>query len=156
MGWMNMPVAWVVQSVATRARSVSSNQTGSGAGANMSGAAGGTGLCLTANTSLFIFKEDNFVRKWAKRITEWVPFEYLILLTIMANCVVLALETHLPKEDKTPLATKLEKTEPVFLAIFCFEAVLKIIAQGMVLHPRSYLRNGWNILDFVVVVTGLV
>ena len=74
----------------------------------------------------------------------------------MANCVVLALETHLPKEDKTPLATKLEKTEPVFLAIFCFEAVLKIIAQGMVLHPRSYLRNGWNILDFVVVVTGLV
>ena len=89
-------------------------------------------------------------------LSPYYVLQYLILLTIMANCVVLALETHLPKEDKTPLATKLEKTEPVFLAIFCFEAVLKIIAQGMVLHPRSYLRNGWNILDFVVVVTGLV
>ena len=43
----------------------------------MSGAAGGgdAGICFTANKSLFIFKEDNFMRKWAKRITEWVPFE---------------------------------------------------------------------------------
>ncbi|XP_063720723.1 voltage-dependent calcium channel type A subunit alpha-1-like isoform X3 [Symsagittifera roscoffensis] len=142
--------------VASRARSISSNQTGSGhGGANMSGNTGAAN-CLTANNSLFIFQEDNFIRKWAKRITEWVPFEYLILLTIMANCVVLALETHLPKDDKTPLAKKLEKTESVFLAIFCIEAVLKIIAQGLLLHPRSYLRNGWNILDFVVVVTGFI
>ncbi|XP_075248147.1 voltage-dependent calcium channel type A subunit alpha-1-like isoform X4 [Convolutriloba macropyga] len=146
-----------LQNVASRARSISSNQTGSGAGGagNMSGNTGAVS-CLTANTSLFIFQEDNFIRKWAKRITEWVPFEYLILLTIMANCVVLALETHLPKDDKTPLAKKLEKTESVFLAIFCIEAVLKIIAQGLLLHPRSYLRNGWNILDFVVVVTGFI
>lgn len=35
------------------------------------------------------------------------PFEYMILLTIIANCVVLALEQHLPGEDKTPMAKRL-------------------------------------------------
>lgn len=40
------------------------------------------------------------------------------------------------------------------MGIFCVEALLKIMAFGFVLHPGSYLRNGWNILDFVVVVVG--
>ncbi|TRY66752.1 hypothetical protein DNTS_028791 [Danionella cerebrum] len=32
--------------------------------------------CFTVNRSLFIFSEDNFVRKYAKKITEWpYPFE---------------------------------------------------------------------------------
>ena len=37
------------------------------------------------------------------------PFEYAVLLTIIANCIVLALEEHLPGGDKTPLARKLVK-----------------------------------------------
>lgn len=27
--------------------------------------------CFTVNRSLFIFREDNLIRKYAKRITEW-------------------------------------------------------------------------------------
>ena len=27
--------------------------------------------CFTVNRSLFIFREDNVIRKYAKRITEW-------------------------------------------------------------------------------------
>ena len=37
----------------------------------------------------------------------FTPFEYMVLLTIIANCIVLALEEHLPEKDKTPLAEKL-------------------------------------------------
>ncbi|CAG9865175.1 unnamed protein product [Phyllotreta striolata] len=84
------------------------------------------------------------------------PFEYAVLLTIIANCVVLALEEHLPFQDKTMLAQKLEKTENYFLGIFCVEASLKILALGFVLHRGSYLRNVWNIMDFFVVLTGLL
>ncbi|CAN0379712.1 unnamed protein product [Lampetra planeri] len=80
----------------------------------------------------------------------------MILTTIIANCIVLALEQHLPDEDKTPLSKKLEETEPYFIAIFCFEAGIKILALGFLLHKGSYLRNGWNVMDFVVVVTGLL
>lgn len=35
------------------------------------------------------------------------PFEYLILATIIANCIVLALEQHLPANDKTPMSERL-------------------------------------------------
>ncbi|XP_037643602.1 voltage-dependent R-type calcium channel subunit alpha-1E isoform X6 [Sebastes umbrosus] len=112
--------------------------------------------CLTVNRSLFIFAEDNIIRKTARRIIEWPPFEYMILATITANCVVLALEQHLPGEDKTPMAKRLEKTEPYFIGIFCFEAGIKLLALGFVFHKGSYLRNGWNVMDFIVVLSGIM
>jgi hypothetical protein len=58
-------------------------------------------------TSLFILSEENIIRRYTKFIIEWPPFEYAVLLTIIANCVVLALEEHLPNGDKTILALKL-------------------------------------------------
>eukprot|EP00062_Callorhinchus_milii_P011414 gi/632957387/ref/XP_007894449.1/ PREDICTED: voltage-dependent N-type calcium channel subunit alpha-1B [Callorhinchus milii] len=112
--------------------------------------------CFTLNRSLFIFSEDNVIRKYAKRITEWPPFEYMILATIIANCIVLALEQHLPDGDKTPMSERLDDTEPYFIGIFCFEAGIKIIALGFAFHKGSYLRNGWNVMDFVVVLTGIL
>uniref|UniRef100_A0A3P9KIY7 Calcium channel, voltage-dependent, R type, alpha 1E subunit b n=1 Tax=Oryzias latipes TaxID=8090 RepID=A0A3P9KIY7_ORYLA len=117
--------------------------------------------CLTVNRSLFIFAEDNIIRKYAKlvlflNLLVFTPFEYMILATITANCVVLALEQHLPGEDKTPMAKKLEKTEPYFIGIFCFEAGIKLLALGFVFHKGSYLRNGWNVMDFIVVLSGIL
>uniref|UniRef100_A0A8D2NVY3 Voltage-dependent N-type calcium channel subunit alpha n=1 Tax=Zosterops lateralis melanops TaxID=1220523 RepID=A0A8D2NVY3_ZOSLA len=76
--------------------------------------------------------------------------------TIIANCIVLALEQHLPDGDKTPMSERLDDTEPYFIGIFCFEAGIKIIALGFVFHKGSYLRNGWNVMDFVVVLTGIL
>lgn len=58
-------------------------------------------------TSLFILSEENPIRRYTKFIIEWPPFEYAVLMTIIANCVVLALEEHLPNGDKTILALKL-------------------------------------------------
>ncbi|XP_064213761.1 cacophony A isoform X8 [Tribolium castaneum] len=126
-------------------------QTGAGAADTMGGAsaAGGQGP-----SSLFLFSEENPIRRHTRFIIEWPPFEYAVLLTIIANCVVLALEEHLPNHDKTLLAQKLEATEVYFLGIFCVEASLKILALGFVLHRGSYLRNIWNIMDFFVVLTG--
>nr|XP_026255373.1 voltage-dependent P/Q-type calcium channel subunit alpha-1A isoform X3 [Urocitellus parryii] len=112
--------------------------------------------CLTVNRSLFLFSEDNVVRKYAKKITEWPPFEYMILATIIANCIVLALEQHLPDDDKTPMSERLDDTESYFIGIFCFKAGIKIIALGFAFHKGSYLRNGWNVMDFVVVLTGIL
>ncbi|XP_043500318.1 voltage-dependent calcium channel type A subunit alpha-1 isoform X25 [Polistes fuscatus] len=128
-------------------------------GRDQGGGAGGSGGAQPKSkgtTSLFILSEDNCIRKHTRFIIEWPPFEYAVLLTIIANCVVLALEEHLPKQDKTILAQKLEATEIYFLGIFCVEASLKILALGFVLHRGSYLRNIWNIMDFFVVVTGFI
>ena len=107
-------------------------------------------------SALFLFAEDNFVRKQFKFIVDWPVFEYAVLVTIISNCVVLAMEEHLPGGDRTVMAIKLEETEPYFLGIFTVEMTVKILANGFCLHGGSYLRNIWNIMDFVVVVTGYI
>uniref|UniRef100_A0A8B9KR19 Calcium channel, voltage-dependent, R type, alpha 1E subunit a n=1 Tax=Astyanax mexicanus TaxID=7994 RepID=A0A8B9KR19_ASTMX len=52
--------------------------------------------------------------------------------------------------------TSREKTEPYFIGMFCFEAGIKIVALGFVFHKGSYLRNGWNVMDFIVVLSGIL
>lgn len=106
--------------------------------------------------ALFCLPEDNPVRFYCKKIVESKKFEYFILLTIAANCVVLMLEEPLPNGDTTDRNKQLEESEKYFVIIYCIEAATKIIANGFLLHKNAYLRNGWNILDFVVVVVGLV
>ncbi|XP_037540529.1 voltage-dependent L-type calcium channel subunit alpha-1D [Nematolebias whitei] len=48
-----------------------------------------------------------------------------------------------------------EQVEYIFLIIFTVETFLKILAYGLVMDPSSYIRNGWNLLDFVIVIVGL-
>jgi len=36
------------------------------------------------------------------------------------------------------------------------EMLLKIIALGFMFKPYSYMRDGWNVLDFTVVVMGWI
>ncbi|CAH2099003.1 unnamed protein product [Euphydryas editha] len=80
----------------------------------------------------------------------------MILTTIFANCVALAVYTPFPASDSNYTNWVLEKIEYIFLVIFTGECVMKIIAYGFVMHPGSYLRNGWNLLDFTIVVIGMV
>ncbi|KAK6305186.1 hypothetical protein J4Q44_G00239660 [Coregonus suidteri] len=54
------------------------------------------------------------------------------------------------------MSERLDDTEPYFIGIFCFEGGIKIIALGFAFHKGSYLRNGWNVMDFVVVLTGIL
>ncbi|XP_062707905.1 muscle calcium channel subunit alpha-1 isoform X1 [Aedes albopictus] len=106
--------------------------------------------------ALFCLTLKNPLRKLCIDIVEWKPFEYLILLTIFANCVALAVYTPFPNSDSNTTNAALEKIEYIFLVIFTAECVMKLIAYGFIMHPGSYLRNGWNILDFTIVVIGMI
>lgn len=44
----------------------------------------------------------------------------------------------------------------IFLAVYTFEAVLKIVAMGFVLNDNTYLRDLWNVLDFTIIVTAYI
>uniref|UniRef100_A0A8C7HVW8 Voltage-dependent L-type calcium channel subunit alpha n=1 Tax=Oncorhynchus kisutch TaxID=8019 RepID=A0A8C7HVW8_ONCKI len=105
--------------------------------------------------SLFFFTLNNPFRKACINIVEWKPFEIIILLTIFANCVALAVFLPMPEDDNNATNTSLESLEYIFLVIFTLECFLKIIAYGFVFHEGAYLRNAWNLLDFVIVFMGL-
>ncbi|XP_031641038.1 voltage-dependent calcium channel type D subunit alpha-1-like isoform X3 [Contarinia nasturtii] len=106
--------------------------------------------------ALFCLGLKNRIRKVCIEIVEWKTFEYIILLTIFANCIALAIFTPYPSGDSNITNTSLEKVEMIFMFIFTSECVMKIIAFGFVMHPGSYLRNGWNLLDFFIVVIGML
>jgi hypothetical protein len=38
--------------------------------------------------------------------------------------------------------------------IFLIEAVIRIIALGFIGHKYAYLRNPWNLMDFLIVISG--
>uniref|UniRef100_A0A672YQ23 Voltage-dependent L-type calcium channel subunit alpha n=1 Tax=Sphaeramia orbicularis TaxID=375764 RepID=A0A672YQ23_9TELE len=105
--------------------------------------------------SLFLFTLKNPFRKACINIVEWKTFEIIILLTIFANCVALAVFLPMPEEDSNNTNSSLESLEYIFLIIFTLECFLKIVAYGLVFHEGAYLRNCWNILDFVIVFMGL-
>lgn len=109
-----------------------------------------------APRSLYLFTLDNYVRKFCINIVEWKPFEWLILITICLNCVALGAQTPFPAHDTNSTNQLLEKIEYLFLALFTVECILKIIAFGFFFHPEAYLRSSWNLLDFVIVVIGLM
>jgi len=44
----------------------------------------------------------------------------------------------------------------VFTVYYIIEACLKIIGFGFIMHKLSYLRDRWNVIDFIVVVIGVI
>ncbi|XP_029456739.1 voltage-dependent L-type calcium channel subunit alpha-1D isoform X4 [Rhinatrema bivittatum] len=105
--------------------------------------------------ALFCLSLNNPIRRACISIVEWKPFDVFILVAIFANCVALAVYIPFPEDDSNSTNHDLEKVEYAFLIIFTIETFLKIIAYGLLMHPNAYVRNGWNLLDFIIVIVGL-
>lgn len=76
------------------------------------------------------------------------------MLCIAANSVAMACTDYSGKNEQ--LNSRLDIAGLTFSVIFTIEALLKIIAMGFVMSKKSYLRSPWNILDFVIVLAGVV
>eukprot|EP01135_Chromosphaera_perkinsii_P008377 Nk52_evm2s1315 gene=Nk52_evmTU2s1315 len=92
--------------------------------------------------SCYVFTIHNSFRKLCISTVLHEYFDWLIVLTILTNCVFLAM-------NNPP-----EVAEFVFTGIFTLEMILKIVSYGFVQHKGSYLRDSWNRLDFAVVLLG--
>jgi hypothetical protein len=79
-------------------------------------------------------------------------FEVASILLIVVNSIFLALED--PTKDVQ--ADFLEKSESIFLYLYTLEMFLKILGLGFFLNRGSYLRDPWNLLDFIIVISGYI
>ena len=50
----------------------------------------------------------------------------------------------------------LDTVDIFFTFIYVVECAIKVIAMGFAHHRNAYLRNTWNLLDFFIVLTGIV
>lgn len=83
-----------------------------------------------------------------KLIVTNVIYEYLIILVILFNTFILALDSA--------IAYDFSGFDIAFVYIYTVEFGLKIIGLGVVRKKNSYFRDYWNILDFTILVLAWV
>ncbi|XP_016130712.1 calcium channel, voltage-dependent, N type, alpha 1B subunit, a [Sinocyclocheilus grahami] len=105
-------------------------------------------------SSMFIFSPTNPVRRLCHYIVSLRYFEMCILVVISMSSIALAAED--PVQANAPRNNVLKYLDYVFTGVFTFEMVIKMVDLGLLLHPGSYFRDLWNILDFIVVSGALV
>ena len=86
------------------------------------------------------------------RIVDSPAFAGTILAVILANAVVLGMQTYegLTREH----GRLLDVLNEVFLAIFVVELGLRIASYGR--RPQNFFRDPWNVFDFVIVAAAFV
>ena len=55
-----------------------------------------------------------------------------------------------------PGNSAIDDSELFFTVVFTIEMLVKMIASGVFFEREAYLKDGWNVMDFVVVVVSLV
>jgi len=106
--------------------------------------------------SLYLMDPKNSFRVFCAKIVYHKHFDDFILLLIIVSTGLLALENPL-KDPNSALINALGICDSVFTAFFLLECVLKVITHGFLLNGRkSYLRNAWNMVDFLIVVFAVV
>lgn len=83
-------------------------------------------------------------------------FDNTILIIILLNSLSLALYDYSDRDNESRRNQVLTILGQTFGAIFIIEAITKIIAMGFIVHKNSYLRDAWNVLDFIVAIIGIV
>jgi hypothetical protein len=54
------------------------------------------------------------------------------------------------------MSNLLDILELVFASIFFSEFILKVIAFGFIFEPKTYIRDGWNIIDLLTVISSVI
>ena len=83
----------------------------------------------------------------AARIVDSAPFTAFIFAVIVANAVVLGLETYDGIERDA--GSTLDTLNDVFLGIFVVELAVRFAAYGR--RPQEFFRSGWNVFDFAII-----
>ena len=119
------------------------------------------------HSSLYIFGPHNPLRLAIAKVIYHKYFEYFIIGVILISSIILAVDgpaysKDAPVYDKDlpnlqdKLKTVMDIMDTVFLFFFVFEAMLKVIVRGFIAHEGAYLRSAWNVLDFIIVIVGLI
>ncbi|RFU72168.1 cation channel family [Trichoderma arundinaceum] len=127
------------------------------------------------NTSLYIFPPSSRIRRLCQKLVgparglerfdgvepnkiAWYSISTFIYASVFAMVVIACVTTPLYQKeyrDKNPSTVTQWYiwTDLAFAVIFTIEAVIKIIADGLVWTPNAFLRSSWGIIDAVVLIT---
>merc|ERR1711871_1827506 len=111
-------------------------------------------------TSLFVLPQTSSFRFAMFKLINHPRFDQFILLLIAVSSVLLAIDEPYLKTDcnwvNSSFVDTLKVLDKIIVILFVLEMVCKVIALGFVFGKDAYLRNGWNCLDFFLVMLSIV
>ena len=75
-------------------------------------------------------------------------------MIILFNTITLSMFDYSDRNSKGQNNKLIDIFSMCFSIVYTIEALLRIIALGFVVHKKSYLRDPWNLIDFIVVISG--
>ena len=99
--------------------------------------------------SLWLFNKHDFFRRCCFVMVSSRAFRNFILLVIIGNSVKLAVDTYIYGQWS-------DIFDYCLGSILVVEAFSKMVAFGFVTEPNTYLRDYWNVLDFLITIGSVV
>jgi hypothetical protein len=109
--------------------------------------------------SLCCLAPSNPLRMWCIRVIRNPWFDRLAMLAILTNCVQMAVQDPLMDTTSEKYRTSVQSNlhfDSVIVGLFTVEMGFKVVAMGFVAHKNAYMRDRWNWIDFMCVVSGWV
>ena len=127
------------------------------------------------NVSLYVFRPDNPLRKLCQYLVgpgrgkervegvspykpAWYAFSAFTYLAIVAMVILACITTPLYQRDYYQINTLSITnwfiwTDLGFAVLFAVEALIKVVADGLLFTPHAYFRSVWGFIDGLVLVT---
>ncbi|KAF0715026.1 hypothetical protein As57867_003592, partial [Aphanomyces stellatus] len=99
------------------------------------------------------------IRKLCIRIVTFKWFDRFIVFVVIFNTVILGMTDYTDAWKEGPNGTIwinrfIEKCNGISFYIFLGECIFKVVAKGFCFGDNAYLSEGWNRLDFIIVLSG--
>ncbi len=109
---------------------------------------------------MYIFGVKNKFRYYCVWLVEWSVFEHFLTLCILINAINIATNDYSSREtgqEPTAAFYVVKKIiDYIITVFFIFECFVNVIAMGFIFGSGPYIKDGWNKLDFLVVLNGLL
>lgn len=96
-----------------------------------------------------LMKTRIYISMVATAIASHRAFETISITVILLNSITLASEDPNQKEK----SSYMNVIENLFLALYTIEMIIKILSKGFVFNKGAYLRDAFNVMDFVIVMS---
>lgn len=109
-----------------------------------------------SSKSLFFMDKNNKVRRCCVWLLTHKFFDRFIIFLIVVNSIMLGIKDYSDADNKSVRNQVIEISDRFFVTAFTIECIIKVLGMGFILEKSSYLREGSNWLDFIVVVCSLL
>lgn len=109
---------------------------------------------LDEGRAMIVLGPNNPIRRGCAAVVVNPGFDQVTLVLISVSSIALAMDNPL-RDPSSAVAVALHHVEVVMTVLFIIEMAMKICSHGFVAMHGAYLRNSWNVLDFLVVIISL-